>query len=199
MKVLTFDTETTGLPRNWGAPITDSRNWPRLVQIAWVETDMKAWKAATHSSIVLPHGFTIPKEASDIHRITTERALDEGIPLEDVLDGFAASVSSADLIVAHNYSFDRAIMGAEFYRKQYGDLMKGKMFFCTMRGTIKYVGAKNRNGRMKLPSNMELYKKLFNEEFEDAHDAKADVEATNRSFWECFRLGLTYGKIQRTK
>ncbi len=32
---LIFDTETTGLPRRWDAPLTDSDNWPRAVQIAW--------------------------------------------------------------------------------------------------------------------------------------------------------------------
>ena len=32
---LIFDTETTGLPRNFNAPITDTANWPRIVQIAW--------------------------------------------------------------------------------------------------------------------------------------------------------------------
>ena len=33
---LFFDTETTGLPRNWSAPVSDLNNWPRLVQIAWI-------------------------------------------------------------------------------------------------------------------------------------------------------------------
>ena len=32
---LIFDTETTGLPKRWDAPITDSDNWPRCIQIAW--------------------------------------------------------------------------------------------------------------------------------------------------------------------
>ncbi|MCX6741278.1 MAG: hypothetical protein NTY61_02675, partial [Candidatus Parcubacteria bacterium] len=32
---LFFDTETTGLPKNWKAPIEDLDNWPRIVQIAW--------------------------------------------------------------------------------------------------------------------------------------------------------------------
>ena len=41
---LFFDTETTGLPRSWKAPITDSNNWPRLVQIAWLVFDLdKNW------------------------------------------------------------------------------------------------------------------------------------------------------------
>jgi len=32
---LVFDTETTGLPKRWNAPISDHENWPRCVQIAW--------------------------------------------------------------------------------------------------------------------------------------------------------------------
>ena len=32
---LIFDTETTGLPKRWDAPITDTDNWPRCIQIAW--------------------------------------------------------------------------------------------------------------------------------------------------------------------
>ncbi len=32
---LVFDTETTGLPRDWNAPKSDFSNWPRVVQLAW--------------------------------------------------------------------------------------------------------------------------------------------------------------------
>ena len=38
---LIFDTETTGLPQNWKAPLTDFDNWPRMVQIAWQMHDEK--------------------------------------------------------------------------------------------------------------------------------------------------------------
>ncbi len=38
-QILFIDTQTTGLPKNWNAPITDTKNWPRLVQIAWIITD----------------------------------------------------------------------------------------------------------------------------------------------------------------
>ena len=31
---LTFDTETTGLPKIFKADVSDSDNWPRLVQLA---------------------------------------------------------------------------------------------------------------------------------------------------------------------
>jgi DNA polymerase-3 subunit alpha len=38
---LIYDTETTGLPKNYNAPLTDSDNWPRLVQLAWQLHDAK--------------------------------------------------------------------------------------------------------------------------------------------------------------
>ena len=34
-----FDTETTGLPRDWKAPVTQTNNWPRMVQLAWLQYD----------------------------------------------------------------------------------------------------------------------------------------------------------------
>ena len=30
-----FDTETTGVPKNWNAPYIDTYNWPRCIHIAW--------------------------------------------------------------------------------------------------------------------------------------------------------------------
>lgn len=37
--ILLFDTETTGKPKNYKAPSSDTENWPRLVQIAWEKYD----------------------------------------------------------------------------------------------------------------------------------------------------------------
>ena len=41
---LFFDTETTGLPKNWNAPIQNVNNWPRMVQIAWLLYDNNGTK-----------------------------------------------------------------------------------------------------------------------------------------------------------
>ena len=38
---LIFDTETTGLPKRWDAPLNDLDNWPRCVQVAWQIHDNK--------------------------------------------------------------------------------------------------------------------------------------------------------------
>ena len=81
MRYLFFDTETTGMPDDFDAPVTDTENWPRVVQIAWahVSTDPHAIDR-TLSYIIRPDGFTIPKDAAEVHGITTERAVAEGCP-----------------------------------------------------------------------------------------------------------------------
>ena len=75
---LIYDTETTGLPSNWKAPLTDSENWPRLVQLAWQLHDVNGKLLSRGNKIVKPDGFTIPFTSSKIHGITTERAEAEG-------------------------------------------------------------------------------------------------------------------------
>ncbi|MGF1557608.1 MAG: hypothetical protein ACFCUL_00785 [Flavobacteriaceae bacterium] len=60
---LIFDTETTGLPKNWNAPITDTDNWPRCIQIAWQLHDAMGNLLDQQDYLVRPDGFniTIPK------------------------------------------------------------------------------------------------------------------------------------------
>ena len=78
---LFFDTETTGLARNWKAPVTDVANWPRIVQLAWVECDDAGAVIGQAEWIIRPDGFTIPLEASRIHGITMEIAFGTGVPI----------------------------------------------------------------------------------------------------------------------
>ena len=58
---LTFDTETTGLPKNFKADVSDSENWPRLVQLAWQLNDQTGKLISNKSIIVKPeYGPTAP-------------------------------------------------------------------------------------------------------------------------------------------
>lgn len=66
---LFFDTETTGLPKNWKAPVTDLNNWPRLVQLAYLLYDAQGNKMAEGDYIIKPDGFTVGAEATKIVRI----------------------------------------------------------------------------------------------------------------------------------
>jgi DNA polymerase-3 subunit alpha len=85
---LIFDTETTGLPHNKTAPITDVDNWPRLVQIAWQLHDAKGKLLSQQNFIVKPDGFDIPFKAEQVHAISTKRAIEEGHELKKVLEAF---------------------------------------------------------------------------------------------------------------
>ena len=69
---LIYDTETTGLPKNYNAPLTDSDNWPRLVQLAWQLHDAKGKLLSRGNSIVRPDGFTIPFQS--VHTSNWSRA-----------------------------------------------------------------------------------------------------------------------------
>ena len=75
-----FDTETTGLPSNYNAPVSDSDNWPRLIQLAWQIHDEHGVFIKAESHIIKPSGFTIPYQSEKIHGISTERAEKEGKP-----------------------------------------------------------------------------------------------------------------------
>ena len=113
---LFFDTETTGLPSNWKAPVSDLNNWPRLVQLAFLYYDKNGNKISSGDYIVKPEGFTIPTDASRIHGISTERAIREGESLITVLQKFQSLINQSEVLVAHNMSFDEKIVGAEFLR-----------------------------------------------------------------------------------
>lgn len=188
---LIFDTETTGLPRDKKAPLTDFDNWPRAVQIAWQlhDKDGKLMEVANH--IIKPDGFTIPFNASRVHGISTEFALANGLPLNDVLEKFNKALSESQLIVGHNIDFDYSIMGAEFLRSQMDTpmLKMPQLDTCTEKTAQFCQLPGGRGGKFKLPNLEELHQHLFKEGFGDAHNAAADVVATARCFLELLRIG----------
>lgn len=113
---LIFDTETTGLPRNFNAPITDTSNWPRVVQLAWQLHDELGNIVEHKDFLIRPTDFTIPFDAERIHGISTELAKQGGDELEDVLFIFKKVLQKAKFIVGHNLKFDVNVMGCEFVR-----------------------------------------------------------------------------------
>ena len=186
---LFFDTETTGLPRNWKAPVSNSSNWPRMVQLAWLIYDETGNRIDGEDFIIIPEGFTIPAEASKVHGITTERAHKDGYELDYVLQVFADQIEKADSLVAHNIAFDEKIVGAEFYRKRIPSNLFNKPRLCTMKNSTNYCRIPGPYG-YKWPKLSELHIKLFDEDFEDAHDAAADINATAKCFWKMRDIGL---------
>lgn len=187
---LFFDTETTGVPKRWNAPLSDLDNWPRMVQIAWMTFDDAGNQLDVQNHIILPEGYRIPLGAARVHGITTERALAEGVDLKMVLEQFAQAIEGTHTVVAHNIGFDENIVGAEFLRKMVPHHFNHKKKFCTMKNTTNICKLPGKYGRYKWPSLNELHYFLFNESFDNQHDALADIQATARSFWELKRRGL---------
>ena len=180
---LFFDTETTGVPRNYKAPSSDTRNWPRLVQLAWILADEEGNRIHEGNLIVKPEGFVIPTYATKIHGITTQKALAEGILLKDAISMFKADLDLANFVVGHNVDFDKKIVGAEMVRQGMSDELGRKKSYCTMLSTTNFCKIPGPYG-YKYPKLQELYKKLFGKEFDNAHDAMSDIEATEQCFWE---------------
>ena len=187
---LIFDTETTGLPKNWRAPISDTDNWPRCVQLAWQVHDVMGNLIESKSYIVKPENFDIPFESEKIHGISTMLAEKEGVELDYILNEFNDSISKSKFIIGHNVNFDLNVIGCEFYRRN----IPSNIGLTDVLDTCTELTAElcklpgGRGGKLKLPTLTELHEYLFGSAFQEAHNASADVEATARCFLELIRI-----------
>ena len=186
---LIFDTETTGLPKKWNAPISDSANWPRCIQLAWQLHDNNGKLINNNSCLINPNDFDIPYESEKVHGISTALAKKNGLDLNEVIELFLNDLKKAKYLVGHNVKFDINIIGAELYRlgisSQFNDLHVIDTCTELTANLCKIKGG--RAGKFKFPTLIELYDFLFKESFDQAHNASADVEATSRSFFEIVR------------
>lgn len=187
-KIILFDTETNGLPRSWRIPFTSPDNWPRMVQLAWMVFDSGERLIKERSLIIRPDGWVVNDEAAAIHRITHARALAEGVRVQDALAEFADDWDEARIAVAHNFDFDKNIVGAEWVREKGAVVrsipafMDGVELFCTMQNGTDLCKLPGRYG-YKWPTLTELHTHLFGLGFAEAHDALVDVQACARSFF----------------
>lgn len=189
--ILFFDTETTGLPKNWKAPVTDLENWPRLVQLAYLVYDFDGNLIHSCNEIVKPNGFVIPADASNVHRITTDIANQRGSKIEEVFELFSIHLRRAKVVVAHNMAYDEKIIGSELIRLGLDNILDSKEKICTMESTVDLCKIDGPYG-YKWPKLEELHRFLFKHDFDGAHDALADIQATARCFWELKKRGVIH-------
>lgn len=185
MHILVFDTETTGLLPKRGDTTAD---FPRLVQIAFLSYCTKTGGLATTSLIVNP-GIPVPLGASKVHGITTEQAVAEGISPAEAMLRLSIALDEADLLVAHNYAYDSAIVANECRVADMVDVIRASRVpeYCTMRaGTdVCAIMRPRKDGTLyvKYPKLVELYAELFGEPPNvRLHDARADCAATLRCY-----------------
>jgi DNA polymerase-3 subunit epsilon len=184
--LLYLDTETSGLP-DFNKRARDPAQ-PHIVQMAAILTDDLGGALEEHNVIIKPDGWTIPKEASDVHGITDETAA-IGIPEKLAAEILLAMIRKSQLLIGHNIQFDKFIARIAMRRFELitdadDAAWKSMPTFCTMKSmtpickippTAKMVAT----GRtfFKSPKLQEAYQTAFGKPFEKAHDALADLRA----------------------
>lgn len=191
--ILFFDTETTGVPKNYNAPSWDIDNWPRLVQLSWLLTSNDGTIISQGDFIIKPNGFDIPLASSKVHGITTTLANAKGVNLTYALGKFLEATKSAEVLVGHNIDFDIHIVGAELIRLGKTDILQNMPKICTMLSTVNFCRIPNKFG-YKYPKLQELYYILFNKNFSNAHNSLADIMATKECYFELIKRGVISDK-----
>ena len=182
MRVLVFDTETTGLPD--GHPsFNDLEKWPYVIQLSYCLYDCTLEKIIIENDhiISLDDNVVITPKSIEMHKITKEISQNQGIPIERALETFNICLQSADIIMAHNLSFDKRMLIVEHIRSKKKaknnrdyDLKSqtqllfplNKRHYCTMRESknlcaIKAISSKDGEEYIKFPTLSELHQKLF--------------------------------------
>lgn len=193
MSILFIDTETTGFP-NWDIPASDARQC-RAVQFAAILADDAGVPKAEISALVsIGPNLEIPEEATKVHGITTDDVRRHGISEVAAVEVLDSLAMGCKIIVAHNVDFDISVI-----RLMYDRLNRGKLVpftsdlelmprrFCTMKSSTNICKLPGKYG-YKWPKLIEAYRHFFNEDFEGAHDALADVRACMRLYFKLQEL-----------
>ena len=194
MKIVVFDTETSGLPKTRILTPNTIHAWPFIVQFSYIIFDTETnFVLKSYDAIVKVKPYNIiSKDSIKFHGITQEISELKGISIDKVLDEFIGDIEDADLIVAHNVEFDLNMLRVELMRQ--GDenaelriesIIKNKNFYCTMRESIDLCKIEKVNSRgkyYKFPTLSELHKHLFDVEPKHLHNSFHDILCTIRCF-----------------
>jgi DNA polymerase-3 subunit alpha len=185
VRIIFFDTETTGLPQDKKIPaLSASNNWPDLVSICWsIYDNNKIIRIEYH--IIKPENWELA--ATEVHGITETMIRHKGTPLADVLGLLKYDIERAKYIVAHNLHFDKNVL---FHAYKWRLGIDPSIFWQHITEFCSCIKAKD---ELKLPALFppysqhrypkldELYLHTFNKEApENAHNAKRDVEVLHQ-------------------
>jgi DNA polymerase III epsilon subunit-like protein len=191
MHYLFFDLETSGLITKRGGKWFQLKYMPRIVSVCWTLTDENN-EVIDHSYyIIKPIGFEIPQESINVHGITREIAMRDGILFNRMILKLKRLISKYNknnlTLVAHNMDFDFNVLKSELLRIQYQTFIKKIDEFkriCTKEDTIEYCKCEPfKWGKWKWPRLEELHQKCFNKPVENAHCAEDDVNALRACFF----------------
>lgn len=180
MQYIAFDFETSGLPT--GRRNSDARehlsNYDtcRAVSLSAARFSSRGRLMDTFDAIVYPDNFEIGEKSIEIHGITKEKAMRDGRPFNDVFLDFIKFIGSrTKTMVAHNLNFDLNVLRSEMIRHNLNmELIDDINFGCTLQLYKERF--------LKSIKLVDLYKDIFGEEFQNAHNSLADSIACGRVY-----------------
>jgi DNA polymerase-3 subunit epsilon len=168
MIVLFFDTETTGFP--------NESNPPEIVQIGALLEDTDSGRILAELNLIVQAGGPIPQATIDVHGITDELSARHGIKKEIADNMFAILAKQADRVVAHNIEFDRKVINGIWPIS--GAIIAMKEEYCTMQNCAPFGDMPRRHATSnKFTKLADAYRYFYRKDFDNAHDAMADVRA----------------------
>lgn len=201
MKLLIFDTETTGLPKTRQPASNGPNNWPHIVSISWIilETETNTETKARHY-IIRPNGWDIPEDSIKIHGITPEIAHQKGVDLMSVMMEFVKE--DCDMWVAHNLEFDMSVIVNAFLwdlRIQFPVTPQRKMCTMLLSKPICKLPGMYRNS-YKPPKLKELYNHAFGRYPEELmlHNSMYDVRILTDIIKSYLPLRQALGLVARS-
>lgn len=202
--ILFFDTETSDFIKKALSADDPEQAW--CVQIGALLTDLEGNEVDKLNVIIKANGRSMNYYAEQVHGISVEKADEEGIEEKDAAEQFGLLLRQASLVVGHNFDFDwkYAQHLLERNMETLSDEARSAFYLdlpnqCTMKdkAVVKFCGLKNKAGRAKWPKLIELHEILFNESFDGAHDAFADIKATARCYFELVKKGIIEQKLEK--
>jgi DNA polymerase-3 subunit epsilon len=171
--IVSYDTETTGLP-NWKTP-SGGDDQPHVVQIGAVKYNAETECVVDSIDMIIrPDGWVIPEETIAVHGITNEYALKFGIPEQAAIKLLLDFCEYSER-VAYNRTFDQRIIRIglkRFFDEDIQEKWANKEdHHCSMQMARKVIGGKN-------PKLTEAFKHFTGEEMEGAHNALADAKGS---------------------
>lgn len=205
MRVLVFDTETTGLPETKIINPDTLNLWPHIVQFSYVVYDTSLNDIViSQDHIVELRDIIIPEESIKFHGITNKISKRKGENLGLIFSGFFDKLVNADVLVGHNVTFDINMIKIELLRLIYSANVsereklihkynlhlltnfKNICCTCSSKESIQLcnIYAINKNGvpYKKFPKLFELHEKLFESVPNNLHNSLIDILVTLRCF-----------------
>lgn len=201
MKVLVFDTETTGLPKGKNPSIYKTELWPHIIQLSYIVycSEENNLLTVEDDYIKISDDVIIEEGSQAIHKISREKLNKDGIPIDESLKKFNSWSEKCDLLVGHNVSFDKRMVMVEGIRNKI--LMNINDTYCTIKQSIELCRIERQfpdgTKYFKYPSLSELYKHLFNQIPKNTHNALIDILICMRCFCK-IELKKDISRINRT-